>query len=229
MLAQPCPAARACLLPGLLLPCAIAVVLVAPPRVQLPHCSSRCTRLPAAPQIPKDLQKYAKTIVEADGFAQVYPEHKVGGSRSRSSSRRSSSRRVVRVGGFEAPALEGPSLRPARAGRGAGGGGGGILDGRVGNQGGRPRCVGGPFVRWRQFSVPQEVVCGVLALPPDPMWAHVTFLPHVESPTPTPPPNRPPLLRRTTHPLTHRFCPSQPRTHQCLPYPTTPPPIPCST
>ncbi|KAI7845817.1 hypothetical protein COHA_000727 [Chlorella ohadii] len=27
-------------------------------------------------KIPKDLQKYAKTIVEADGFAQVYPEHK---------------------------------------------------------------------------------------------------------------------------------------------------------
>jgi hypothetical protein len=30
-------------------------------------------------QIPKDLHKYAQKIVEADGFAQVYPEHKVGG------------------------------------------------------------------------------------------------------------------------------------------------------
>ena len=32
---------------------------------------------PLSTQIPKDLAKYAKMIVEADGFAQVYPEHKV--------------------------------------------------------------------------------------------------------------------------------------------------------
>lgn len=52
--------------------------------VLLPCCTGRHARPPAhppppaaAPQIPKDLKKYAKMIVEADGFAQVYPEHKV--------------------------------------------------------------------------------------------------------------------------------------------------------
>ena len=30
-------------------------------------------------KIPKDLHKYTRMIVEADGFAQVYPEHKVRG------------------------------------------------------------------------------------------------------------------------------------------------------
>lgn len=58
--------------------CGTAALLL--PFTHRPHRSlSHRPPLPARSlQIPKDLQKYAKTIVEADGFAQVYPEHKVG-------------------------------------------------------------------------------------------------------------------------------------------------------
>lgn len=34
--------------------------------------------LDADGKIPKDLHLYTRKIVQADGFAQVYPEHKVG-------------------------------------------------------------------------------------------------------------------------------------------------------
>ena len=61
-----CRMLRVCMLVGL-------CVFCQPPGSPLPCLPSCC-----ALQIPKDLQKYAQTIVEADGFAQVYPEHKVG-------------------------------------------------------------------------------------------------------------------------------------------------------
>lgn len=55
----------------------------APPLPVAQRCASPASPasclLPCRRQIPKDLHKYAKLIVEADGFAQVYPEHKVGG------------------------------------------------------------------------------------------------------------------------------------------------------